>query len=218
MMTGALKLRQPAMSGTHNRAYEIAMWSAQDFDVAYRRGKWQRLLRRMLQRPNKLPAFGEVAATCRIAHQSDRGLRSVALHEIVGSVGRSEDFDNTFMPLRSHTKQRWISINRAYYLGVPLPPVELIQVNDRYMVVDGHHRISVARAHGQAYLDAHVVQVELRCGKAVMTAGGQGADLALAQSNGHGDKIDGKKDASLNAQVDEYETLHVYTGPRRQRL
>jgi hypothetical protein len=76
-------------------------------------------------------------------------------------VGRSADFDRDFVPLRSHNDQRWISINRAHYLGIPLPPIELIEVNDRYFVSDGHHRVSVARWHGQAFLDARVVHLEM---------------------------------------------------------
>ncbi len=37
-----------------------------------------------------------------------------------------------------------------------LPPVDLIQLGDTYFVRDGHHRISVARALGYAYIDANV--------------------------------------------------------------
>ena len=87
----------------------------------------------------------------------------VAVQEIVGSAGRVEDFDREFRPLHSYTKQRWISINRAYYLDAALPPLELIQVNNQYVVSDGHHRISVARSHGQAYMEAHIIQIEMRC-------------------------------------------------------
>ena len=170
MMTAALKLGRPAMSGAHNRAHELSLWSAQDFDVAYRKGKWRRFLRRITMRSHKLPALHELVSACRVDHQFDHGLQSVAIKDIVGSVDRSEDFDNAFMPLRSHTRQRWISINRAYYMDVPLPPLELIRVHNRYIVSDGHHRISVARAHGQAYLDAHIVQIELKCQESVIEA------------------------------------------------
>jgi hypothetical protein len=39
--------------------------------------------------------------------------------------------------------------------------VELIQVGDLYFVRDGHHRISVARAWGQATIDAEVTVWEV---------------------------------------------------------
>jgi len=32
---------------------------------------------------------------------------------------------------------------------------------NEYFVRDGHHRISVARAMGQAYIDAYVARIEL---------------------------------------------------------
>jgi hypothetical protein len=40
--------------------------------------------------------------------------------------------------------------------GTPLPPVELIQTGETYFVVDGHHRISVAKAFGEQSIDAEV--------------------------------------------------------------
>jgi len=39
--------------------------------------------------------------------------------------------------------------------------VDLVKVGDIYFVKDGHHRISVARAQGQAFVDAQVTEVDL---------------------------------------------------------
>ena len=39
------------------------------------------------------------------------------------------------------------------------PEVELLRVGDRYAVVDGHHRISVAHAAGLQEIAAHVTEV-----------------------------------------------------------
>jgi hypothetical protein len=47
-------------------------------------------------------------------------------------------------------------VAEAMYMGVPLPPVHLIQVGDVYFVRDGHHRISVAKALGQTQIEANV--------------------------------------------------------------
>jgi hypothetical protein len=46
-------------------------------------------------------------------------------------------------------------------MDVPLPPVSLIQVGDRFYVRDGHHRVSVARALGQQYIEADITVWEL---------------------------------------------------------
>jgi hypothetical protein len=90
------------------------------------------------------------------SHQVGRGLQSVPINKIVGSMGRSQDFDRSFRPLSGHSVGRWTSIDQAYHAGSHLPQVELYARGGEYYVVDGHHRISVARLHGQEYIDALV--------------------------------------------------------------
>jgi hypothetical protein len=41
--------------------------------------------------------------------------------------------------------------------GAIMPPLELNRLRDEYYVLDGHHRVAVAKEIGMAYLDAHVV-------------------------------------------------------------
>ena len=41
---------------------------------------------------------------------------------------------------------------------IPLPPVDLIKVGENYFVRDGHHRISVAHALGQEFIEAEVTE------------------------------------------------------------
>lgn len=81
----------------------------------------------------------------------------VPLEKIVGSEGRSDDFDASFRPLKKHLRERWINVATARRAGVALPAVELVQDGNVYYVRDGHHRISVARALGQLEIDARVV-------------------------------------------------------------
>jgi hypothetical protein len=38
--------------------------------------------------------------------------------------------------------------------------VELAKIDDMYFVRDGNHRISVARARGQDFIDAYVTEIE----------------------------------------------------------
>jgi hypothetical protein len=54
-----------------------------------------------------------------------------------------------------------MSIAIARSQGDTLPLVELIQLGNDYFVRDGHHRISVARALGEEYIDAKVIDLEL---------------------------------------------------------
>ncbi len=66
------------------------------------------------------------------------------------------------MPTQSHTEDRWRRVSRAWYQDLSLPPIVLYQVGDVYFVVDGHHRVSVAREKGQEFLDAEVREVRAR--------------------------------------------------------
>ncbi|UCG25623.1 MAG: hypothetical protein JSW55_06445 [Chloroflexota bacterium] len=92
------------------------------------------------------------------AFESSRhvGATTVPVDLITGSEGKSQEFDREFRPLKSFSRDRWISIAVARLQGKSLPPVELIKVGDEYYVRDGHHRISVARAYGQVEVDAVV--------------------------------------------------------------
>ena len=83
----------------------------------------------------------------------------VMLSEIKGSIGgRVRDFDADFRPLNGRSRTRWVSVAAARQQGVRLPPVELIQVDDAYFVVDGHHRLSVAQAAGEDNVVANVTR------------------------------------------------------------
>lgn len=115
------------------------------------------LLRRFLRREvTPLRDYEAARAALESHHLYDRGTQTVCLDLIQGSVNRSTDFDASFHPLRQHIKERWMRVAHAFLTGATLPPVELIQVGEAYYVADGHHRISVARALGQHYIDATV--------------------------------------------------------------
>ena len=92
----------------------------------------------------------------------DAGTRMVPIDQIMGSEERCGDFDRDFNPLHDHNRGRWLGIAAARRGGVPLPPVDLVQVGDLYFVQDGHHRISVARALGQTDIEARVTVWHVR--------------------------------------------------------
>jgi len=85
------------------------------------------------------------------------GLRTVEISKIRGSEDRSKDFDISFLPLLENQRDRWQSVATARLEAKPLPPVELVQVGDTYFVRDGHHRISVAKALGEEFIEANIV-------------------------------------------------------------
>ena len=85
----------------------------------------------------------------------------VQINQIRGSVNRKHEFDCDFYPLIDAVETRWVRIASMMLQGKALPPVELVQADDSYFVIDGHHRISVSRMLGHLYIDAEVQSVAL---------------------------------------------------------
>ena len=89
------------------------------------------------------------------------GVQVVPVRRIRGSEGRSPDFTAGFLPARVHLRIRWENIASLMLQGIPLPPIELIQVGEIYFVQDGHHRLLVSAALDRDYIDAEVTVWEL---------------------------------------------------------
>jgi hypothetical protein len=113
-------------------------------------------------RDTKLMAWDEVRDKLKLRGLIYRGIQTVLLDKIVGSVGRYRDFDDEFLPTQNQSADRWRKVNRAFYEDVSLPPVQLYKVGEVYFVLDGNHRVSVAREHGAAYIDAEVQEAAMR--------------------------------------------------------
>lgn len=59
---------------------------------------------------------------------------------------------------------RWRGVDRALRVGKSLPPVELYKLDEEYFVLDGNHRVLVARYRGVAAVDAMVTWFLAPCG------------------------------------------------------
>jgi hypothetical protein len=100
----------------------------------------------------------------------DAGVCTVEVHKVVGSVGRAATLRSDFCHRRGPAMTaRHYRVRQALREGKALPPLELYKLTGRpqavrkseYYVVDGHHRVAMARKLGQDYLDAHVVVYRL---------------------------------------------------------
>jgi hypothetical protein len=80
----------------------------------------------------------------------------IALDAIVGTVDPSPHFDARFRPASAHLRARWERVALAHRRGVALPPIAVVQGPQGYYVVDGRHRVSVARATGRREIEAWV--------------------------------------------------------------
>ena len=129
------------------------------FSRALSRGKRRAIWQRLRGKENQLKHLSEMPKESRGQSSLQVGVVNVSIEKIVGSEGRTRDFDRSFNPLNAHNSDRWIGIATARRRGTILPPVDLIQLGDEFYVRDGHHRISVAKAAGQAEIEAQVLYV-----------------------------------------------------------
>lgn len=132
----------------------------------YERARFKAFLNRVWStisgQPTKLLSYDEVKEKLRIGGPIYRGVKTVRVDQIIGSLNRYHEFDRAFLPTQSETSGRWQSVDRAFYQDVNLPPILLYKVGQVYFVVDGHHRVSVAREQGQEFIDAEVRECATR--------------------------------------------------------
>jgi hypothetical protein len=132
-----------------------------DFSRARRRALL-RQVRTRLRRDNAsewlLLCFDDLRKIPGASARVYRGMRTVLVSQIGGSVGRCSEFDGGFMPAKASAEDRWKRIDRAFHRGEQLPPVSLYKVGGFYFVLDGHHRVSVASYHGVEWIDAEVTE------------------------------------------------------------
>ncbi len=104
-----------------------------------------------------LLSFQDVQHGLHLHQKLYRGLQEIRLDQIRGSVGRFSDFDAAFMPRKDFMRERWEGVDQAMMQG-KTPPIEVYQVGEIYFVVDGNHRVSVARQHGYETIEAYVTE------------------------------------------------------------
>ena len=144
----------------------IQTLGSEHFTQQIRRAFVMSIINWLTFRPRHLLNYNDVIRNLPFCGQRDEGVEAVPVDNIVGTVGRTGDFDAAFRPLHPKEEARWVSIYRAFFADIILPPVELYRVGETYFVVDGHHRVSVARANGQRYLDAHIIEIDVSCNRA----------------------------------------------------
>jgi hypothetical protein len=145
------------------------------FDRERRRRALSRIAARLRSEPDDVSAmlpFEEVVAALGRRGESDLGVQKIPLDTIVGTVDkRAGTFDRTFRPVSEEVRGRWERVAAARRQGIELPPIDVYRIGDLHFVQDGHHRVSVARALGDATIQARV--------RLVITEVGAGRELAL---------------------------------------
>ena len=136
-------------------------FAKEDFNRAVRKGFWRKINAWLTGKNNELLPYDEVRQIFPLKGQRYTGLQTIPIQNIVGSVGRYRDFDRAFTPKHTHTARRWMSIDRAQYEDIRLPPIEVYKIGEVYFVKDGNHRVSVARERGQTFIDAFIIEIDI---------------------------------------------------------
>ncbi len=85
------------------------------------------------------------------------GVRAIPLKHLVGTEGRGASFTRDFEPRHTFSRDRLRSLATAFPDG-GFPPIVAVKLGDTYFVVDGHHRVALARQYGGETIDADVTE------------------------------------------------------------
>lgn len=150
----------PAVAlGTDTLWNSTSYWSEpaeQAFATARRKARWQTVVDRLLGRDSKLVAFQEVADRSGLLRENRELSQTVSLAQIVGSVGKGHFFTRSFYPRSDALLSRWKGAFAVAHGFRGYEPIELYEAEGYFYVVDGHFRVSVARALGYETIQAKV--------------------------------------------------------------
>jgi hypothetical protein len=131
---------------------------------------WRRTVAWLARPHGDVLSFEHEVEGTGVRGRADAGMATIPAAKIVGSVGRAAVLRSDFFHKSGKVTDRFVRIGEAMERGVALPPIEVYKarllrrrgereaVVTEYYVVDGHHRVAMAKKLGQDYLDAHVVE------------------------------------------------------------
>jgi uncharacterized ParB-like nuclease family protein len=131
-----------------------------DFGSAKRKASWKRLFSFVTGRPTLLLPFELVRERLGAQRRGSTQTKEIDLANVVGSVNRYREFDREFLPLSERTAERWEKVRDSLYTMDEFPPIDVYEIEGLYYVVDGNHRVSVARRLGHRTIKAHVVKFQ----------------------------------------------------------
>lgn len=149
------------MHTTNSGTIPIPPKAERDFDRAHQQAFIQDALSLLRYDSPDLLSFETVCERLGLGEKIYRGVQSILLDQIVGSVGRYNDFTRTFLPRSENVRSRWQRVDQLSATR-GMPPIRVYQVGQVYFVLDGNHRVSVTRQMGAKTIQAHVWEYETR--------------------------------------------------------
>ncbi len=139
--------------------YQLAL---QDFRRARRRASLEHLISILKGTSDELLSFEDVRTKLKMTGTRGGKLKEIPLDAIVGSVGRYKDFTRKFLPRRDSDEHRWATVQTVVESPQGVPPIQVYQIDEVYFVLDGNHRVSVARQLGVKIIEAYVIEVQTK--------------------------------------------------------
>jgi len=137
----------------------------EDFDAARFKAFRKAVSAALTRRARRLLSLDEVLEAAGAEGRAFGGIQEIPLDRVIGSAvyeAKGGDFGPEFLPMSARLRDRWTRIYREMVEGAELPPIDVYKVGDFYFVIDGHHRVSVARSLDRATINARVVEVRTR--------------------------------------------------------
>jgi hypothetical protein len=89
------------------------------------------------------------------------GVRAIPIENVVGTDSRGGAFTRRFEPRHRFSRDRLRSLESAFPDG-GFPPIVAVKLGETYFVIDGHHRVALARRHGAVTIDADITEFVAR--------------------------------------------------------
>jgi nucleotide-binding universal stress UspA family protein len=140
----------------------ISTTAVQDFRHARRQAALKDVLARLTGKSVGLLSYEQVREKLKVREASKKGLEAIPVGAIIGSVGRYSDFTRDFLPKLDTIEDRWVRVKVAVTERHEIPPIEVYKIGEAYFVLDGNHRVSVARQMGAKHIPAYVTELKTK--------------------------------------------------------
>lgn len=136
--------------------------SLPSFEKARRRELYGRLTRAVKGKgEEELLSLDEMRRRLRLFDQRYVGIEPIRVDSIVGTADRRPEFGPGFLPKEFEGRERWRRVEQAFPAS-DFPPIVVFRVGEVYFVVDGHHRVAVAKQREIEYIDAEITELDSR--------------------------------------------------------
>ncbi|NIV14975.1 MAG: hypothetical protein GWN62_28080, partial [Aliifodinibius sp.] len=131
---------------------------AEDFRHARRKAALEKFWSTLSGKSDHLLQFQDIEDQLNYDHIENLGQIEIPLDAIVASANRQNDFTRKFFPRGGVDPHRWQRVSKA--VDKQLLPINVYQVGEVYVVIDGNHRVSIARQRGETHIMANVTKIE----------------------------------------------------------